>query len=68
MIEQHLSTAELAERLSVHPETLRRAAARGDLHPIRIGRDLRWPEDDVKRWLAANRVDNGSLVRLTRAS
>lgn len=68
MIPQHFSTQELAERLSVHPETLRRAAQRGELKPVRIGRDLRWPEDDVSRWLAQRRVDNSRVLSLVRAS
>lgn len=53
MIERHYTTAELAELLSVHPETVRRAAASGELRSIRLGRDRRYPESAVVEWLAA---------------
>jgi excisionase family DNA binding protein len=71
MIEQHYKTRELAERLGVHPETIRRAAQRGELESIRIGLDRIYAESAVERFLAAN-VDpavaglNGR--RQTRAS
>jgi excisionase family DNA binding protein len=51
MIERHYTTAELAEMLAVHAETIRRAAARGDLRSVRIGRDRRYPESGVVEWL-----------------
>jgi excisionase family DNA binding protein len=54
VIEQHYKTRELAERLGVHPETIRRAAQRGDLESIRIGLDRIYSEGAVNRWLAAN--------------
>lgn len=66
MIEQHLKTGDLARRLSIHPETLRRAAARGELKPVRMGRDLLWPEEEVRRWLRAKTVDNSRVVHLER--
>jgi len=66
VIGQHLKTTELAERLSIHPETLRRAAAKGELRPVRIGRDLIWPEEEVVRWLQGNTVDNSRVVALRR--
>jgi excisionase family DNA binding protein len=52
VIERHYTTAELAELLSVHPETVRRAAAAGELRSIRVGRDRRYPESAVLKWLA----------------
>ena len=52
-IERHYTTAELAELLNVHPETVRRAAARGDLRSIRVGRDRRYSESAVREWLAS---------------
>lgn len=70
-LQQHWKTTELAERLGLHPETLRRAAARGELRPVMIGHDLVWPEDEVVAWLERHRVDNArvvSLVRETRPS
>ena len=54
MIEQHYKTRELAERLGVHPETIRRAAQRGELESIRIGLDRIYAESAVERYLAAN--------------
>ena len=50
-VERHYTTAELATLLSVHPETIRRAAARGELRSVRIGRDRRYPESAVLEWL-----------------
>lgn len=52
VIERHYTTAELAELLAVHPETIRRAAASGRLRSVRVGRDRRYPESAVNEWLA----------------
>jgi excisionase family DNA binding protein len=54
VIERHYKTRELAERLGVHPETIRRAAQRGELESIRIGLDRIYAESAINRWLAAN--------------
>ena len=54
MIERHYKTRELAERLGVHPETIRRAAQRGELESIRIGLDRIYSESAIERFLAAN--------------
>ncbi len=54
VIERHYKTRELAERLGVHPETIRRAAQRGELESIRIGLDRIYPESAIERFLAAN--------------
>jgi excisionase family DNA binding protein len=53
VIEQHYKTRELAERLGVHPETIRRAAQRGELESIRIGLDRIYSESAIERFLAA---------------
>ena len=51
MIERHYKASELADRLNCNPETLRRAAARGELRSVRIGSDRRFPESAVIEWL-----------------
>jgi excisionase family DNA binding protein len=53
MVERHYTTSELATLLSVHPETIRRAAARGELRSVRVGRDRRYSESAVQEWLRA---------------
>lgn len=55
MIEQHYTGAEAARLLSVHPETIRRLAARGELESIRVGNDRRYPESALKRYLDKHR-------------
>jgi len=55
VIERHYKTRELAELLGLHPETIRRAAQRGELESIRIGMDRIYAESAVKRWLDGNR-------------
>lgn len=52
---KHYKTPELAELLSINPETLRRAAARGELRPARIGPHMLWSEADVLKWLERSR-------------
>lgn len=53
MIERYYTVMELAELLSLSPETIRREAARGNLRFIRFGKDLRFAESAVKEWLAS---------------
>lgn len=55
MIQKHWKTEPLAEQLGISPDTLRRAAQRGELRPVRLGRDFLWPEDEVQRWLDRQR-------------
>jgi excisionase family DNA binding protein len=52
-VERHYTTAQLAALLSVHPETIRRAAASGALRSIRVGRDRRYAQSAAEAWLAA---------------
>lgn len=56
-IERHYTTGELAELLAVNPETIRRAAGRGELRSLRIGRDRRYSESAVRQWLDSLRED-----------
>ena len=51
-IEQHYSTAELAELLSVNQETLRREALKGRLRSVRVGSERRYPLSAVREYLA----------------
>ena len=50
-LERHYTTRELAELLHVNPETIRRAARRGELASIRIGLERRYSESAVGAWL-----------------
>ncbi len=71
MIERHYKTRELAELLGIHPETIRRAAQRGQLESVRIGLDRIYAESAVQSWLAANRDHGAAAARYngdTRAS
>ena len=71
MIERHYKTRELAELLGLHPETIRRAAQRGQLESVRIGLDRIYAESAVQCWLEANRDRAAATVHSngdTRAS
>ena len=71
MIERHYKTRELAELLGLHPETIRRAAQRGQLESVWIGLDRIYAESAVQSWLAANRDRAAAAARHngdTRAS
>jgi excisionase family DNA binding protein len=69
-IEQHYSPKTLAKLLDCHPETLRRAAASGQLRSVRLGADRRYPESAVNAWLrqsgAAIQMESGRVVSLDR--
>ena len=65
MIERHYKTRELAELLGLHPETIRRAAQRGQLESVRIGLDRIYSESAVNSWLDANR-ERAPLVPVDR--
>jgi excisionase family DNA binding protein len=54
VIEKHYKTRELAQLLGIHPETIRRAAQRGQLVSVRIGLDRIYAESAVQSWLEAN--------------
>lgn len=51
MIEKHYTTAEVAEPLKVHPETIRERARSGELRSIRLKVERRFPESAVREWL-----------------
>jgi len=54
MIERHYKTAEVAELLSVHTETVLRLAQRGEIRSVRIGNDRRYPESAIREFLERN--------------
>jgi excisionase family DNA binding protein len=72
VIEPHYKTRELAKILGLHPETIRRAAQRGELESIRIGMDRIYAESAVNRWLDGNKDQGARAARQmnghTRAS
>jgi excisionase family DNA binding protein len=49
-MERTLKPGEAAEYLSVHVETIRRMARRGDIPSFKVGRDWRISESALKRW------------------
>lgn len=55
-IDRHFKTEPLAKQLGISADTLRRAAQRGELRPVRLGRDLLWPESEVQQWLDRQRL------------
>jgi len=61
VIERHYKTRELAELLGLHPETIRRAAQRGQLDSVRIGLDRIYPESAIQCWLETNRDRVGMM-------
>jgi excisionase family DNA binding protein len=50
-MERHYRTKELAELLAANPETIRRAAASGELKSVRVGSERRYPESAVREYL-----------------
>jgi excisionase family DNA binding protein len=50
-----LTINEGAERLHVHPVTLRRMIKRGEIPFLRIGRSVRLSRLDLELWMAAAR-------------
>mgnify|MGYP001610170162 CR=1 FL=1 len=55
MIEKHFKGTELAALLGIHPETLRRHAAAGEIETVRAGKDRLYPESAVQAWLDRSR-------------
>jgi putative molybdopterin biosynthesis protein len=50
-----LTVHEIAELLRVHPITVYRLVARGELRPFKLGRMLRFDRKEIERWVAAKR-------------
>ena len=47
-----MTVPELAEYLQVHPVTIYRLMKRKQIHPLRVGKKLRFPREAVEQWLA----------------
>lgn len=67
-VPQLLKTPELASRLGISADSLLRAKDRCELNPIRIGRDLYWPEMEVLAWLESKRVHRRVVALHDRSS
>jgi excisionase family DNA binding protein len=52
-MEKHLSPEEVAEKLSVQPDSVRIWLRNGSLKGIKLGRLWRVPETEIKRFLEA---------------
>jgi excisionase family DNA binding protein len=57
VIERHYTTKELAALLAANPETVRRAAARGELKSVPVGSERRYPESAIRDYLT--RMEHG---------
>jgi excisionase family DNA binding protein len=55
VIEKLYTVQELAELCALNPETIRREVARGNLASLRFGRDFRFTETAVRRWLESKK-------------
>jgi excisionase family DNA binding protein len=55
VIERLYTTREVAEAWSVHPETVRRLAARGLLRSVRVGNERRYPESALREYLESRK-------------
>lgn len=68
MIEERYFTGkQLADLFQVHPETIRRAAAAGELRSVRVGAERRYPESAVEEWISGERPQlRGRVVSLDR--
>jgi putative molybdopterin biosynthesis protein len=61
-----LTLRETAERLRIHPETVRREINRGKLPAYKIGRHLRIEERDLAAYMKNSRVKVGGRLELVR--
>jgi excisionase family DNA binding protein len=53
---EFLTVGDVAERLRVHPQTVRAWIARGDLRAIKIGRTVRITQRDLQQMLDRARI------------
>ena len=55
-MEKLISLKDAGKTIGIHPETLRRACARGDIEFLRAGAQIRFTEEALARWLESCRV------------
>ncbi|MHB8641642.1 MAG: helix-turn-helix domain-containing protein [Gaiellaceae bacterium] len=65
-LERYYSTDDVANIVGICAETVRRAAARGELRSIRVGHRRRYAESAVREWLDS--LASPSNERSSRAS
>ena len=67
---QLLETDQVAEKLSVNPQTVRRLAKRGEIIAIKIGNDWRFEESDIDAFIAERKAKAIAEIkaRQTKAS
>jgi len=60
-----LSAEDLAVMLGLSLRKIRRMDAAGFLpRPVRLGRSVRWPIEEIKRWLAAGGPDRRTWEKM----
>lgn len=66
MIEQHYTTAEVCDLLSISEDTLLKWVADGEIESVRRGRVRRYPESSIQAFLEKNREHKptATVVRL----
>ena len=65
MIENFLTTEQVANILQVHPFTILKLLKEGKLKGIKLGRVYRIRESDVQEFLEKRSVDNGKSHNVT---
>jgi excisionase family DNA binding protein len=58
-MEQHYSPVQVAAKLELHPQTVRRHVRQGTLRSVKVGRARRIPESAVREWIGRS---TGSLA------
>lgn len=65
---QLLSARELAQRLSLSKRQIFRLNSSGKIpKPVRIGGSIRWPQSEIKRWIAAGAPNRKTFEAMMEA-
>lgn len=59
-MEEHYSPEEIAQRLKLDPETIRRWIRRGELPAVKVARQWRVSAGELDRFLATMRAQSGA--------